>query len=55
MELPWGGLEREASGRWDRLADEVRDWPGTAIISHEILGRASRLQVARALESLGCP
>ena len=55
MELPWGGLEREATGRWDRLAAEVRAWPGTAIISHEILGRASRLQAARALASLGRP
>ena len=55
MELPWGGLEREAVGAWDRLAAEVRDWPGTAIISHEILGTASRVQVARALESLGAP
>ena len=55
MELPWGGLEREASGRWDRLAAEARQWPGTVIISHEILGRASRLQAARALESLGAP
>jgi hypothetical protein len=53
MELPWGGLEREAGGSWDRLAAAVRDWPGTAIISHEIFGTASRVQVARALESLG--
>ena len=53
MELPWGGLEREAGGAWDRLAAEVRAWPGTAIISHEIFGTASRVQVARALESLG--
>jgi hypothetical protein len=53
MELPWGGLEREATGRWDRLAAEAREWPGTVIISHEILGRASRLQAARALDSLG--
>ena len=53
MELPWGGLEHEAVGAWDRLAAEVREWPGTAIISHEILGTASRVQVARALESLG--
>ena len=53
MELPWGGLEREAGGAWDRLVAEVREWPGTAIISHEILGTASRVQVARALESLG--
>jgi hypothetical protein len=53
MELPWGGLEREAAGAWDRLAAEVREWTGTAIISHEILGTASRVQVARALQSLG--
>ena len=53
MELPWGGLEREAVGAWDRLAAEVREWPDTAIISHEILGTASRVQVARAIESLG--
>jgi len=52
MDLPWGGLERQATGAWDRLAAEVRDWPGTSIISHEILGTASRVQVARALESL---
>ncbi|MEO7350578.1 MAG: hypothetical protein ABIR34_12890 [Marmoricola sp.] len=55
MELPWGGLEREAGGAWDRLASQVREWPGTVIISHEILGTASRLQVARALDSLRGP
>ncbi|MCW2846922.1 MAG: hypothetical protein JWR90_896 [Marmoricola sp.] len=55
MELPWGGLEREAGGAWDRLAAQVREWPGTSIISHEILGTASRVQVARALASLGDP
>ncbi len=53
MELPWGGLEREAGGAWDRLAAQVRDWPGTSIISHEIFGTASRVQVARALSTLG--
>ncbi len=55
MELPWGGLERQAGGAWDRLAAEVRAWPGTSIISHEILGTASRLQIARALASLSGP
>ena len=55
MELPWGGLEREAVGAWDRLADEVRAWPETVIISHEVFGTASRVQVARAMESLGGP
>src|SRR3954453_16009400 len=54
MRLPWGGLEREAVGAWERLAAEVRGWHGdTAIISHEILAAASRSQVGRALESLG--
>ena len=54
MRLPWGGLEREAVGAWDALAEQVRAWHGdTAIISHEILAGASRSQVGRALESLG--
>ena len=54
MRLPWGGLEREAVGSWDRLAEQVRGWGGeTAIISHEILAGASRSQVGRALTSLG--
>ncbi len=52
MQLPWGGLEKQAHGAWERLAAEVRAWPGTAIISHEILATASRGQVARAIESL---
>jgi hypothetical protein len=55
MQLPWGGLESEAHGAWDRMATAVRAWPGTAIISHEILATASRAQIARALSSLGHP
>lgn len=53
MNLKWGGLEAEAVGVWDELAAQVRAWPGTAIVSHEILAQASVEQVARALESLG--
>ena len=53
MRLPWGGLEAEAVGAWDRLAEQVRAHRGTAIISHEILATASRSQAGRALESLG--
>lgn len=53
MSLPWGGLEAEAIGAWDRLAEKVRRYDGTSIISHEILAGASRSQVGRALESLG--
>jgi hypothetical protein len=53
MRLPWGGLEADAVGAWDRLARQVRQWPGTSIISHEIFATASRAQIGRALESLG--
>jgi hypothetical protein len=52
MDLPWGGLERQAAGAWDRLTAEANRASGTVIISHEILGRASRMQVDRALSSL---
>jgi hypothetical protein len=53
MRLTWGGLETEAVGAWDRLAAEVRDWPHTSIISHEILSTASPTQIDRALTSFG--
>jgi hypothetical protein len=53
MELQWGGLEAQAVGAWERLAEQVRSWPGTAIVSHEILATASRQQVRRALTSFG--
>ena len=53
MDLPWGGLEKQAVGAWDRLAGRVRAWEGTSIISHEILATASRAQVRRALDSFG--
>ena len=57
MQLPWGGLEEQAIGAWDRLAEQVRSTPEsrahTVIISHEILARAGRAQVDRALTSLG--
>ena len=42
MTLPWGGLETEAVGAWDRLAAEVRDWHGTSIVSHEIFATGPR-------------
>lgn len=53
MTLPWGGLETQAVGAWDRLAEQVRQWPGTSIVSHEIFARATPTQVARALASFG--
>jgi hypothetical protein len=53
MEMPWGGLETQAVGAWDRLAERIRAWPGTAIVSHEILATASKQQVRRAFDSFG--
>jgi hypothetical protein len=53
MELQWGGLEKQAVGAWDRLAEQVRGWDGTVIISHEILATATPAQVKRAFESFG--
>ncbi len=53
LEMPWGGLEAQAVGAWDRLAEQVRAWEGTVVVSHEILATASRPQVRRALESFG--
>ncbi|CAA9371821.1 MAG: hypothetical protein AVDCRST_MAG60-148 [uncultured Nocardioides sp.] len=53
MRLTWGGIETQAVGAWDRLADEVRRWPQTSIISHEILSTASPTQIDRAMTSFG--
>ena len=53
LDLHWGGLESQAVGAWGRLAERVRSFDGTAIVSHEILATASRQQVRRALESFG--
>jgi hypothetical protein len=53
MELQWGGLEKQAVGAWDRLAEQVRGWTGTVVISHEILATASPAQVRRAMDSFG--
>ncbi len=55
MQLPWGGLEREAAGTWEALAAQVRDWPDVAIVSHEILGTASRVQAEQAIADLTTP
>ncbi len=55
MRLPWGGLEAEAVGRWEQLAAQLRAHPGTAIISHEVLARATATQAAAALASLDEP
>lgn len=48
-----GGGGGRLTGRWDRLAAEVREWPGTSVISCEWLAPASDQQVERALASFG--
>jgi hypothetical protein len=40
-------------GAWDRLAEQIRAWPDTSIVSHELLSSAAEPEVARALASLG--
>ena len=52
LQLPWAGLGEEASGRWTELADRVRHWDGTAIISAEVLASATAEQADQALQSL---
>lgn len=42
----------EARDSWDRLVTEVNAWPGTALISHEFFGAASREQAHQALTRL---
>lgn len=41
-----------AEGAWDRLAQQVRAWPGVSVISHEILFRASKEHARRLVASL---
>jgi hypothetical protein len=51
--LTWHGhADPAVDGAWDRLVAEVRDWPGTSIISHEMLASAAPEAVARARRSL---
>lgn len=49
-----GGLwyEPTATWTWDRLADAARRWPGTVIISEEMLGAATADQARYALSRL---
>jgi hypothetical protein len=40
------------TGAWQRLVDQVREWPGTSIVSSELLASASAEQAARARHDL---
>ncbi|WP_176407189.1 hypothetical protein [Actinomadura sp. BRA 177] len=47
-----GASDPEIPGAWRRLVDEVRDWPGTVIISQELFAPAWKKHVRRALADL---
>ncbi|MGN6723675.1 MAG: hypothetical protein ACTHJM_13770 [Marmoricola sp.] len=54
LDLPWEqGVKNVAVGAWAALVDEVRASELTAIVSHELLGRATSEQAAQVVASLG--
>jgi hypothetical protein len=48
----WGRDEESLRGTWARLCAQARDFPGTMVMSHELLAAATPEQVARALSHL---
>lgn len=48
----WGRDEESLRGTWARLCAEARDFPGTMVMSHELLAAATPEQAARALSHL---
>lgn len=42
----------QAAGRWADLSARVRDWPGTSVVSSEVLAAATPEQAGRAVETL---
>ena len=48
----WGRTHEEIDGTWQRLCGEARAYPGTTIMSHELLGAARREQVDVGLAAL---
>ncbi|HET6692803.1 MAG TPA: hypothetical protein VFG97_00745, partial [Pedococcus sp.] len=41
-----------SAGAWDRMVGRVRDWPGTAMVSHEFFSMSSPEQAQRAVADL---
>lgn len=53
QDLDFSGEHRpEAAGRWEEVAAQVRAWPGTSVISHDVLAGATPEQAQRAIDSL---
>ncbi len=48
----WGRSAEELEGTWQRLCDGARAYPGTTIMSHELLGAAKREQIVIGLAAL---
>lgn len=48
----WGRTAEELEGTWQRLCDGARAYPGTTIMSHELLGAARREQVEQGMAAL---
>jgi hypothetical protein len=48
----WGLDPAAIEGRWQSLCEQAREFPGTTIMSHELLGAASRRQVKEARAAL---
>ncbi len=45
--------DTDLPGAWSRLARQVREWPGTAVVSHELLSPMGADRIARARADLG--
>ncbi|KAA1421077.1 hypothetical protein F0U44_01765 [Nocardioides humilatus] len=48
----WGRSPEQIDGTWQRLCDGARAYPGTTVMSHELLGAAKREQVDTGLAAL---
>jgi hypothetical protein len=48
-----GQQDPAVPGAWDRISAQARDWPGTSVISHEMLAAATPEMVRRAVGSFG--
>ena len=48
--LDW--VDPAQAGAWPRLVDAVRGWPGTSVISHELLATADESVVRRVMDDL---
>lgn len=47
------GSKHGSAGDWDSLIEEIRCWPGTAVVSMEYLGPVAPARIARVVSDLG--